>query len=179
MCCGAGGRCAAPISRPTSAGACSTRSARRATRATRAAPASRPISSCACATWTQREFFAALDDGYFGPQSSMPPRGRDPERRAVLRRALDVPARARDRRAAAGSGRAPAGRRRRIGRLELDPHADPARAARRARRTTDPRSRRRARRRLRRTRRTSRIPRRAGCRCWRTGARGRRGGTPA
>jgi len=27
---------------------------------------------------TQREFFAALDQGYFGPQSSMPPRGRDP-----------------------------------------------------------------------------------------------------
>jgi cytochrome c5 len=27
---------------------------------------------------TQREFFAALDHGYFGPRSSMPPRGRDP-----------------------------------------------------------------------------------------------------
>jgi hypothetical protein len=27
---------------------------------------------------TQRQFFAALDQGYFGPQSSMPPRGRDP-----------------------------------------------------------------------------------------------------
>ncbi len=27
---------------------------------------------------TQRAFFAALDQGYFGPQSSMPPRGRDP-----------------------------------------------------------------------------------------------------
>jgi len=27
---------------------------------------------------TQREFFAALDDGYFGPRSTMPPRGRDP-----------------------------------------------------------------------------------------------------
>jgi mono/diheme cytochrome c family protein len=27
---------------------------------------------------TQREFFAALDHGYFGPQSTMPPRGRDP-----------------------------------------------------------------------------------------------------
>jgi hypothetical protein len=27
---------------------------------------------------TQRTFFAALDQGYFGPQSSMPPRGRDP-----------------------------------------------------------------------------------------------------
>jgi hypothetical protein len=27
---------------------------------------------------TQREFFAALDRGYFGPQSGMPPRGRDP-----------------------------------------------------------------------------------------------------
>ena len=27
---------------------------------------------------TQREFFAALDQGYFGPRSSMPPRGRDP-----------------------------------------------------------------------------------------------------
>jgi mono/diheme cytochrome c family protein len=27
---------------------------------------------------TQRQFFAALDEGYFGPQSSMPPRGRDP-----------------------------------------------------------------------------------------------------
>ncbi len=27
---------------------------------------------------TQREFFAALDQGYFGSQSSMPPRGRDP-----------------------------------------------------------------------------------------------------
>ena len=27
---------------------------------------------------TQREFFAALDHGYFGPQSRMPPRGRDP-----------------------------------------------------------------------------------------------------
>jgi mono/diheme cytochrome c family protein len=26
----------------------------------------------------QREFFAALDRGYFGAQSSMPPRGRDP-----------------------------------------------------------------------------------------------------
>jgi cytochrome c5 len=28
---------------------------------------------------TQREFFAALDHGYFGPRSSMPPRGRDPD----------------------------------------------------------------------------------------------------
>jgi mono/diheme cytochrome c family protein len=27
---------------------------------------------------SQRTFFAALDQGYFGPQSSMPPRGRDP-----------------------------------------------------------------------------------------------------
>jgi mono/diheme cytochrome c family protein len=27
---------------------------------------------------TQRQFFAALDQGYFGSQSSMPPRGRDP-----------------------------------------------------------------------------------------------------
>jgi mono/diheme cytochrome c family protein len=27
---------------------------------------------------TQRDFFAALDRGYFGPQSTMPPRGRDP-----------------------------------------------------------------------------------------------------
>jgi mono/diheme cytochrome c family protein len=27
---------------------------------------------------TQREFFAALDNGYFGPRSTMPPRGRDP-----------------------------------------------------------------------------------------------------
>jgi mono/diheme cytochrome c family protein len=27
---------------------------------------------------SQREFFAALDNGYFGPQSTMPPRGRDP-----------------------------------------------------------------------------------------------------
>jgi cytochrome c5 len=27
---------------------------------------------------TQRDFFAALDHGYFGPRSSMPPRGRDP-----------------------------------------------------------------------------------------------------
>ena len=27
---------------------------------------------------SQREFFAALDHGYFGPGSSMPPRGRDP-----------------------------------------------------------------------------------------------------
>jgi cytochrome c5 len=27
---------------------------------------------------TQRQFFAALDHGYFGPESSMPPRGRDP-----------------------------------------------------------------------------------------------------
>ena len=27
---------------------------------------------------SQREFFAALDHGYFGPCSSMPPRGRDP-----------------------------------------------------------------------------------------------------
>jgi mono/diheme cytochrome c family protein len=27
---------------------------------------------------TQREFFAALDHGYFGPGSAMPPRGRDP-----------------------------------------------------------------------------------------------------
>jgi mono/diheme cytochrome c family protein len=27
---------------------------------------------------TQRQFFAALDQGYFGAQSSMPPRGRDP-----------------------------------------------------------------------------------------------------
>jgi mono/diheme cytochrome c family protein len=26
----------------------------------------------------ERDFFAALDKGYFGPQSSMPPRGRDP-----------------------------------------------------------------------------------------------------
>jgi mono/diheme cytochrome c family protein len=26
----------------------------------------------------QRDFFAALDHGYFGPQSTMPPRGRDP-----------------------------------------------------------------------------------------------------
>jgi hypothetical protein len=27
---------------------------------------------------TQRAFFAALDQGYLGPQSAMPPRGRDP-----------------------------------------------------------------------------------------------------
>lgn len=27
---------------------------------------------------TQREFFAALDQGYLGPSSTMPPRGRDP-----------------------------------------------------------------------------------------------------
>jgi cytochrome c5 len=27
---------------------------------------------------SQREFFAALDHGYFGPRSSMPARGRDP-----------------------------------------------------------------------------------------------------
>jgi mono/diheme cytochrome c family protein len=27
---------------------------------------------------TQRRFFAALDQGYFGSQSTMPPRGRDP-----------------------------------------------------------------------------------------------------
>jgi mono/diheme cytochrome c family protein len=27
---------------------------------------------------TRREFFAALDQGYFGSRSSMPPRGRDP-----------------------------------------------------------------------------------------------------
>jgi mono/diheme cytochrome c family protein len=27
---------------------------------------------------TQRAFFAALDQGYFGSESSMPPRGRDP-----------------------------------------------------------------------------------------------------
>jgi cytochrome c5 len=27
---------------------------------------------------TQRTFFAALDQGYFGPRSAMPPRGRDP-----------------------------------------------------------------------------------------------------
>jgi len=27
---------------------------------------------------TQREFFAALDSGYFGARSTMPPRGRDP-----------------------------------------------------------------------------------------------------
>jgi mono/diheme cytochrome c family protein len=27
---------------------------------------------------TQRAFFAALDQGYFGPDSAMPPRGRDP-----------------------------------------------------------------------------------------------------
>jgi hypothetical protein len=27
---------------------------------------------------TQRQFFAALDQGYLGPQSTMPPRGRDP-----------------------------------------------------------------------------------------------------
>ena len=27
---------------------------------------------------TQRQFFAALDQGYFGSQSAMPPRGRDP-----------------------------------------------------------------------------------------------------
>lgn len=27
---------------------------------------------------TQREFFAALDHGYFGPRSTTPPRGRDP-----------------------------------------------------------------------------------------------------
>ncbi len=26
----------------------------------------------------EREFVAALDKGYFGPRSSMPPRGRDP-----------------------------------------------------------------------------------------------------
>jgi mono/diheme cytochrome c family protein len=26
----------------------------------------------------QRDFFGALDRGYFGPQSTMPPRGRDP-----------------------------------------------------------------------------------------------------
>jgi hypothetical protein len=31
------------------------------------------------ADMTQREFFAALDDGYFGPRSNMPPRGRDPD----------------------------------------------------------------------------------------------------
>ena len=28
---------------------------------------------------TQREFFAALDRGYFGSASAMPPRGRDPD----------------------------------------------------------------------------------------------------
>jgi hypothetical protein len=28
---------------------------------------------------TQREFFAALDNGYFGSRSTMPPRGRDPD----------------------------------------------------------------------------------------------------
>ena len=27
---------------------------------------------------TQRDFFAALDNGYFGRSSTMPPRGRDP-----------------------------------------------------------------------------------------------------
>jgi mono/diheme cytochrome c family protein len=27
---------------------------------------------------TQRDFFAALDNGYFGPRSTMQPRGRDP-----------------------------------------------------------------------------------------------------
>jgi mono/diheme cytochrome c family protein len=27
---------------------------------------------------TRRDFFAALDNGYFGPRSTMPPRGRDP-----------------------------------------------------------------------------------------------------
>jgi mono/diheme cytochrome c family protein len=27
---------------------------------------------------TERQFFAALDQGYFGSQSTMPPRGRDP-----------------------------------------------------------------------------------------------------
>ena len=27
---------------------------------------------------TQRDFFTVLDRGYFGPQSTMPPRGRDP-----------------------------------------------------------------------------------------------------
>jgi hypothetical protein len=31
------------------------------------------------ADMTQREFFAALDDGYFGSRSTMPPRGRDPD----------------------------------------------------------------------------------------------------
>jgi len=30
-------------------------------------------------TMTQREFFAALDNGYFGSRSTMPPRGRDPD----------------------------------------------------------------------------------------------------
>lgn len=29
-------------------------------------------------TMTERQFFAALDQGYFGSQSTMPPRGRDP-----------------------------------------------------------------------------------------------------
>jgi cytochrome c5 len=29
-------------------------------------------------TMAEREFVAALDKGYYGPQSSMPPRGRDP-----------------------------------------------------------------------------------------------------
>ncbi|RPI60741.1 MAG: hypothetical protein EHM50_06865 [Lysobacterales bacterium] len=29
-------------------------------------------------TMNERQFFAALDQGYFGSQSSMPPRGRDP-----------------------------------------------------------------------------------------------------
>ena len=29
-------------------------------------------------TMAERDFVAALDKGYFGPQSSMPPRGRDP-----------------------------------------------------------------------------------------------------
>jgi cytochrome c5 len=28
---------------------------------------------------TRRGFFAALDEGYLGPQSTMPPRGRDPD----------------------------------------------------------------------------------------------------
>lgn len=29
-------------------------------------------------TMAERDFFAALDKGYFGPRSTMPPRGRDP-----------------------------------------------------------------------------------------------------
>ncbi len=77
---------------------------------------------------TQREFFAALDHGYFGSQSSMPPRGRDPnvapyydELWSFLRARVtgDLPAGPVERACVETTA------------LELDAHADP-RGARRA-----------------------------------------------